>query len=654
MKKFVAVILAAALSITMLSSCSSEPKDSTSSNTSEESSSLQASESSTNESEENKENNKEFVIYYPSYMQEKEGEKLVLPQKPQKVIVLSNSAMQILARCDIKPIAFRKSPDYIKFPDWVKELPMIETGMNNLDLETVISMEPDLVIMGNHLKETYEKQLKDANIPVYYTSEGPSISYKEVKEEAMVFARSFGSEEMAKEIENEFKAVEERAEKFRSSTSSKKAMVLFGAPPAYQQTSMSYFGSILSMLPYENISDKLVDVSLRMAPLDLEKLVEFNPEVIFAISPTAPTADTLEKLYKEEFDKNSKIWLSLDAVKNDSIIYLSSEYVTSKGIHIINSINSLIDMLEGKFGSDKTSAKTETTEVTINYPASMKEKGFTETLTLKKMPEKVVVMSKAPVLALHELGVKMIAIPKSGAIQWPADLESSTQKLDVGMNSNFDIETVIALEPDLVILGANSKDTYGKVLTEANIPVYYVDAGHTVPYSSVKDQTVALIDAFGKSSDKGKELIARFDALEKKLNEMQSKYSDKSVMVLQSAPPSHYIQTESGSLATMAKMMGFKNVYTNATSPMALLDMEQAISYNPDLVLCVGGSPNGEAHKKVMEEDFAKNPNYWNSIPAIKDGKILYFSSKYISNTGIGFIDNMEEFINIIESFYKE
>ncbi len=650
MKKFITVILAAALSLTMLASCSSEPKDNTSSNISEESSSSQTSESSTTESEENK----EFVIYYPSYMKETEGEKLVLPQKPQKVVVLSNSAMQILVRCDVKPIAFRKSPDYINFPDWVKELPVIETGMNNLDLETVISMEPDLVIMGNHLKETYEKQLKDANIPVYYTSEGPSISYKEVKEEAMVFARSFGSEEMAKEIENEFKAVEERAEKFRSSTSSKKAMVLFGVPPAYQQTSMSYFGSILSMLPYENISDKLVDASLRMAPLDLEKLVELNPEVIFALSPTAPTADALEKLYKEEFNKNAKIWMSLDAVKNNNIIYLSNEYVTSKGIHIINSINSLIDMLETKFGSDKTSAKAETTEVTINYPASMKEKGFTEALTLKKMPEKVVVMSKAPVLALHELGVKMIAIPKGGAIQWPADLESSTEKLDIGMNSNFDIETVIALEPDLVILGANSKDTYGKVLSEANIPVYYVDAGHTVPYSSVKDQTMALVDAFGQSSDKSKELIARFDALEKKLNEMQSKYSNKSVMVLQSAPPSHYIQTESGSLATMAKMMGFKNVYSNSTSPMALLDMEQAISYNPDLVLCVGGSPNGEDHKKVMEEDFAKNPNYWNSIPAIKDGKVLYFSSKYIANTGIGFIDNMEDFINTIESFYKE
>ena len=58
--------------------------------------------------------------------------------------------------------------------------------MSSLDIESVVSMEPDLVIMGNHLKEDYGAQLDAAGIPVYYTSEGPSITYTEVKEEAEV------------------------------------------------------------------------------------------------------------------------------------------------------------------------------------------------------------------------------------------------------------------------------------------------------------------------------------------------------------------------------------------------------------------------------------------------------------------------------------
>ena len=77
-------------------------------------------------------------------------------------------------------------------------------------------------------------------------------------------------------------------------------------------------------------------------------------------------------------------------------------------------------------------------------------------------------------------------------------------------------------------------------------------------------------------------------------------------MVLQSSPPNHYIQTESGTLASMAAMMGFGNVYENSETSMAQLDLETALSYHPDLVLCVGASTQAEEHQKLMEEEFCK------------------------------------------------
>ncbi len=325
MKKRIALLMAMTLAATLFTACGT-----TQSNTPAPSAS------------------KEFSIAYPSYMQEAEGKQLTLPEKPEKIIALSNSAMQILVRCDVKPIAFRKAPDYIDFPDWVRELPVIETGMNTLDTEKVISMEPDLVIMGTHLKADYSQQLTDAGIPIYYTSEGPGIAYPEIKEEALSLARSFGSEALGKEIEGEFEAIETRMQEYRESTESKSAMILFGAPPSHQQTSKSYLGSILSMLPFENLSDTQIDVDLRMAPIDMEKLVTLDPEIIFAISPTTPNADDLKALYAQEFASNPQIWNTLQAVKNDRVIYLPNEYVTSKGIHIINSIGHLLDLLEEK------------------------------------------------------------------------------------------------------------------------------------------------------------------------------------------------------------------------------------------------------------------------------------------------------------------
>ena len=106
---------------------------------------------------------------------------------------------------------------------------------------------------------------------------------------------------------------------------------------------------MLSLLPFENLSDTIIDPASRTATIDVETAVVLNPEVIFAISPTAPSAEMLQAIYEETFAQNAELWNQIDAITNDNIIYLSSEYVTSKGIHIINSLNALIDLLEARY-----------------------------------------------------------------------------------------------------------------------------------------------------------------------------------------------------------------------------------------------------------------------------------------------------------------
>ena len=53
-------------------------------------------------------------------------------------------------------------------------------------------------------------------------------------------------------------------------------------------------------------------------------------------------------------------------------------------------------------------------------------------------------------------------------------------------------------------------------------------------------------------------------------------------MVLQSAPPRHYIQGKDGTLGSMLDMLGYENVYQN--NKMVLIDLEQALSYELDLL----------------------------------------------------------------------
>ena len=511
----------------------------------------------------------------------------------------------------------------------------------------MLALEPDLVIVGSYQKETYGQQFADAGVHVYYTSEGPSIAYNEAKEEALTLARSFGAEALVQEIADEFAAVEARAADYSAAHARQSMMIFFHTPGAYQQTSQGYLGSMLAMLPFDNLSDTLVDPASRTVPIDTETAISMNPDVIFAISPTAPTAEVLQSVYEEAFAENADLWNQLDAVHNGNVIYLSNEYVTSKGVQIVNSLNKLIDLLEERFPAEASSGAA-AAGVTIPYPANMQEKGYTDPVALATRPAKVVCMSSTPVLALYEMGVNMIAIPTSTVVTWPEDLAANARQMQLAHNTNFDIETVVALEPDLVLLGYTSADTYGKVLTEAGVPVYFVDAGHTVSYDSIKSQTEALAEAFGRDDEAGAAVMRRFAGLEARLVGVREKLTGKTVIVLQSAPPSHYIQTSGGTLGSMAEMIGLTNVYSNGAHHMAQLDLETAIDYDPDIVLCVGMSPTGEGHRQLMEEDFAKNPDYWNSIPAIAQGRVLYLPVSYVSSAGINVIDNISTLADLV------
>lgn len=290
---------------------------------------------------------------------------------------------------------------------------------------------------------------------------------------------------------------------------------------------------------------------------------------------------------------------------------------------------------------------------TLEYPADMQALGYTEPVVLDEKPERVVCLSAAPVLALYELGVNMVGVPNSMVVTWPEDLaaNAATVSFSVMSPEDFDYEAVVALEPDLVMLAMNGADTAGAKLEELGIDVYYLYAGHTVSYDSIKMQTETLIDAFATdetSKAAGEDIMNRFAELEANVENAKTAFAGKSVMVLQSGSAEvHYVQTANGTLGSMLQMIGFENVYENETSSMVQLDYEQALDYNPDYVVCVGAT-DAATHKTLMEEAFAMNPEYWNAIPAVENGNVVCVDVTYVSSAGINVIDNITNLIDVM------
>ena len=148
-------------------------------------------------------------------------------------------------------------------------------------------------------------------------------------------------------------------------------------------------------------------------------------------------------------------------------------------------------------------------EFRLEYTEIMKQQGFTEDIVLESKPERVVCVSTSTTPLLFEVGASLVGIPTSTVFETPSDYTG--EKLQSLMSDDFNIETVVALNPDLVIIPSSSKEQYGDALESSNIPVYYTNSGHSATYESVVQEAKVIINAFGKDSENAKKVLQSFE-----------------------------------------------------------------------------------------------------------------------------------------------
>lgn len=307
--------------------------------------------------------------------------------------------------------------------------------------------------------------------------------------------------------------------------------------------------------------------------------------------------------------------------------------------------------------SQKTTQTSETAQFTIAYPESLTKQGY-EPLILEEMPTRIVCTATAPVPTLYAMGASLIAIPTSSATKHLFVENPDLVALKSLMSDEFNIEDVVALNPDLVILATSYKDSYGKTLEGLGIQVNYQASGHGVSYETVKEESMCLIDAFATDAErqqKADELKKNFVDVEAACAELSSANAEKKIMVLQAGGVNYvYGQTSGGTLGSMMHMLGFENVAdATAADSMYAIDYETALVDQPDLLVVVG-SGDAAATKEMMAEIIAANPAYWNTMNAIAEGQVLYLGIEYIAVYGIGYVSALASLAQEVAAFYAE
>nr|WP_317333331.1 ABC transporter substrate-binding protein [uncultured Romboutsia sp.] len=251
--------------------------------------------------------------------------------------------------------------------------------------------------------------------------------------------------------------------------------------------------------------------------------------------------------------------------------------------------------------------------------------------------------SNTEVLMALGLGDKLVAIDK-----YSTDIEGVNKELPQIDFSNPDEETIIGLEPDIVIASGHNKtgsteDPF-KLVSEAGIPVVYIPSSDSI--DGIYKDIEFIADVVNEKS-KGEEIINDMKEQVDEIKAIGDTITDKKSVYFEISPPPYLSSFgKSTFLNEMIEIIGAKNIFANEDgwiSPTA----EAIIDANPDVIIT-----NAGYMENPTEE--IKSRDAWENINAIKNNKVYLVDKNSSSRPSQNAVKALKEMAKAVYPEYYE
>lgn len=263
---------------------------------------------------------------YPLTVRDFLGDVTVLDQKPERVAVLSGAPLNIWYDVGGKSVCTSTISSNLKvieeYEAEIKALPSIGK-VTSVNLEAIVGYEPDLIIAQENSQSEVIVSLRQMGYKVITTY---LRDYNDVIATYRAFGKIVGNSELA---EQKVSALEARYSELLAKVPAegKNVVILYLTSKKLQvKLDGSIAGIIAKDLGLNNIASGLspVEEGSENATLDIEYLVEHQPDVILVTSMISDNATAISKM--QEHLTTNTAWLGVAAAQNGNIVYLPQEY----------------------------------------------------------------------------------------------------------------------------------------------------------------------------------------------------------------------------------------------------------------------------------------------------------------------------------------
>ena len=255
--------------------------------------------------------------------------------------------------------------------------------------------------------------------------------------------------------------------------------------------------------------------------------------------------------------------------------------------------------------------------------------------TLPNKIEKIISTAPSNTEILVGLGIadKLVAVDTySGDVE---GINSDLTKIDF---RNPDVETIISLEPDIIIASGHNKagaDDPFQLVKDAGIPVVYIPSSYSIDgiYGDIE-----FISQITKTEDKAKEIVEDMKKEVEDIRAIGEKITDKKKVYFEiGSIPTLFSFGKNTFLNEMIQIIGAENIFGNEDSWISPTP-EAVIDANPDVILTNVPDTNG-----VSSVDEIKSREGWDSLNAIKEEQVYSIDKNASSRPSQNVIKALKE-----------
>ena len=195
----------------------------------------------------------------------------------------------------------------------------------------------------------------------------------------------------------------------------------------------------------------------------------------------------------------------------------------------------------------------------------------------------------------------------------------------IGTNGQPYTEEIIKLSPDVIVMSKSASVDADTLQSQTGTPVVVVPGSDAALDDNAYETIRILGELYGKT-DRSATLTAYLQGIRKDLD-------DRTKNIPDSEKPSVYVGGVSfkghhGFEGTEAgygpfALINAKNLADTTGQTGAFnIDLEQVLAWDPDIIFVDFNGMN------LINEDYAKNPGYYNNLTAVQEGQYVYYGTR--------------------------